>query len=244
MSIHLFTVPLPLDVIDNAMYLEDISASADNMNFKSKTLVDDMNLLEDIMQNSLLGFKNKRALTNFRNQGVMYFYFAGNTIEIAFIGNYPKDQTTMFLENINREYLQRTHRYVEETEKQSLLEKINESPKTLRITTSMKDIDLLKTVQQESFIGFNSQEQLQSFENIGQIVPNKNENGTYDMVFIGDYDEEEAKRYVDNLVNDYALKVQEQTYLKILDKIKKNNYSLESEIVDNQYSIVLTLNID
>lgn len=34
------------------------------------------------------------------------------------------------------------------------------------------------------------------------------------------------------------------TYVKLIEKIKKNNYKLEKEIIDNENSIILTLNID
>ena len=37
---------------------------------------------------------------------------------------------------------------------------------------------------------------------------------------------------------------QEMTYVKLIEKIKKNNYKLEKEIIDNENSIILTLNID
>ena len=60
---------------------------------------------------------------------------------------------------------------------------------------------------------------------------------------MGDYDEEEATRYVNNITEEYTLIVQEQTYLKVLEKIEKENITLESEIVDNEDSIILTLNI-
>ncbi|MDO5826254.1 MAG: hypothetical protein Q4Q22_07725, partial [Methanosphaera sp.] len=60
---------------------------------------------------------------------------------------------------------------------------------------------------------------------------------------IGDYDEKEAINYVENITDEYTLHVQEQTYLKVLEKIEKENLTLESEIVDNEDSIVLTLNI-
>ena len=92
-------------------------------------------------------------------------------------------------------------------------------------------------------MGYNSKEELEKFRNIGKISFNKTINGTYDFVFTGDYDEEEAKKYVKNISDEYALKVQEQTYLKLIEKIKKEKLNLESEIVDSEDSIILTLNI-
>lgn len=271
MSLHLYSTPLPLDLIVNSLYLEDISKSTYNTDFKVKTIVDDMDLLEDILESSLLGFKNKRALINYENKGVMYFYFNDGTIEILFSGNYSKEKTKMFIENINKEYLIRTHQYTEEKVEQKtniatnhehvetkkpekknhiknknpiVIEPVKEPPKKLRITTNMTNFNLIKSVQKDSYIGFNSEKELKDFENIGQIVQQKNQKGTYDIIFIGNYDKNQAQKYVENLYNEYALKVQEETYLNVLEKIKKNNYRLESEIVDNQNSIVLTLNID
>jgi len=111
------------------------------------------------------------------------------------------------------------------------------------ISSNLKDKNIIQQVLNESYIGYNSKEELEAFQKKGKITYNKTINQTYDFIFTGNYDEEEAKKYVKNITEEYALIVQEQTYLKVIEKIKKQNLTLESEIVDNEDSIVLTLNI-
>lgn len=57
------------------------------------------------------------------------------------------------------------------------------------------------------------------------------------------FDEKEAEKFFQNLSDKYTTQIQEITYEKVLEKIKEKNYFLESEIVDSQDSIVLTINI-
>lgn len=63
-------------------------------------------------------------------------------------------------------------------------------------------------------------------------------------MFVGDFNRKEAKSYVQNLTDEYKEAIQEITYNKVMDKIKKEKYVVESEVVDNNNSIILTLNID
>ena len=291
MSIHLETVPLPIDRIANALYIEEINGSTYGMDFRAQSEVTDLNMLQEILETSLLGFKNKRSLEDFNNRGAMFFYYVNGRIEIAFLGNFPKRETIQFLENINREYFIRTNQLyrlqnfnkqeeivepkkehikepVKKKEKEDfvhiethqnteditddeveevfekVVEEVVEPPKRLVVSTNMKNIDYLEEVRKESYLGYNSKEELERFTNIGEILPSLNTNATYDIVFVGDYDEREAKEYVKNLQDEYALKVQEKTYEHLLEKIRENDYSLESEMIDNEDSIVLTLNID
>lgn len=248
MSIHLHSVPLPLDSIEKSSYLEEINTYGDFKDFKVKTVIDDMDLLVEILDDSLLGFKNKRALTNFRDNGEMYFYFVDDIIEIFFTGKYSPEESRMFVENLNKEFLIRTNQYNEElydqNENNPVVEEEIIPPKKFLIRTNMRQPDLIEEVRNESYLCFKSVEDLQAFNNIGQIVTSKNENGTYDIVFVGDYNEALAKDYVKSITEEYSLKVQEQTYLKVLENAKKENYSIESEIIDENDSIILTLNVD
>ncbi len=96
----------------------------------------------------------------------------------------------------------------------------------------------------ENFLGFHSQEELNEFKERGKISLNKLEDNTYELVFFGNYQKDEVSNYVKNLNDAYKSKIQEITYVKLIEKIKKNNYKLEKEIIDNENSIILTLNID
>ena len=55
-------------------------------------------------------------------------------------------------------------------------------------------------------------------------------------------DNAEAK--VEDLNSEYALNVQENAYLQIIDKLKDNNLQIESEEVSEDNTIVLTINLD
>ena len=96
----------------------------------------------------------------------------------------------------------------------------------------------------ENFLGFHSQEELNEFKERGKISLNKLEDNTYELVFFGNYQKDEVNNYVKNLNDAYKSKIDEMTYVKLIEKIKKNNYKLEKEIIDNENSIILTLNID
>ena len=53
-----------------------------------------------------------------------------------------------------------------------------------------------------------------------------------------------AEEKVGDLNNEYAMNVQEDAYLHILDKLKENNMQIEEEEVQDDNTIVLTINID
>ena len=53
-----------------------------------------------------------------------------------------------------------------------------------------------------------------------------------------------AEEKVDDLNSEYALNVQEDAYLHILDKLKENNMQIEEEEVMDDNTIVLTVNIE
>lgn len=108
----------------------------------------------------------------------------------------------------------------------------------------MKNIDIIESIMKENFLGFHSQEELNEFKERGKISLNKLEDNTYELVFFGNYQKDEVSNYVKNLNDAYKSKIQEMTYVKLIEKIKKNNYKLEKEIIDNENSIILTLNID
>lgn len=108
----------------------------------------------------------------------------------------------------------------------------------------MKNIDIIESIMKENFLGFHSQEELNEFKERGKISLNKLDDNTYELVFFGNYQKDEVSNYVKNLNDAYKSEIQEMTYVKLIEKIKKNNYKLEKEIIDNENSIILTLNID
>ena len=53
-----------------------------------------------------------------------------------------------------------------------------------------------------------------------------------------------AEEKLNDLNGEYALNVQEDAYLHILDKLKENNMQIEQEEVMDDNTIVLTVNIE
>ena len=53
-----------------------------------------------------------------------------------------------------------------------------------------------------------------------------------------------AEEKVNDLNSEYALNVQEEAYLSIVNKLKDNNMEVEEEEVLDDNTIVLTVNID
>lgn len=53
-----------------------------------------------------------------------------------------------------------------------------------------------------------------------------------------------AEEKVKDLESEYTLNVQEEAYLSIIDKLKENNMEIEEEEVQDDNTIVLTINID
>lgn len=57
-------------------------------------------------------------------------------------------------------------------------------------------------------------------------------------------EKDNVQEKVDDLNSEYALNVQEDAYLHIIDKLKENNMQIEEEEVQDDNTIVLTVNID
>lgn len=246
MSIHLSGTPV-LFYPDEIKDFKDLNEDKGSVDFKIDTLMSDMDLMEEILDNSLLGFKNKRALYRFTEQGDMIFYYNPDIdlIQIYFNANFNVEEAVIFINNLNKEYLKRTNQlntYKEITSQKTI--KHETRKKSITKSTNLKNKSIIESIIDTSYLGFNSKDELSKFKNKGEIILNKAENGTYNIIFLGDYNQNEIDKYIENLTSEYASKVQELTYEKVLNKINKYNYKIESENIDNNDSIILTLNID
>lgn len=74
-----------------------------------------------------------------------------------------------------------------------------------------------------------------------QVIFQMNENGIFDAFFTGNTSEEYAKNFVSDTYEEYTKLVQEQVYLNLLENLKESNLRLESEEVEKDNSIILTL---
>ena len=53
-----------------------------------------------------------------------------------------------------------------------------------------------------------------------------------------------ADEKVNDMTSEYALNVQEAAYLSIVEKLKENNMQIENETVEDDNTIVLTINLE
>lgn len=77
----------------------------------------------------------------------------------------------------------------------------------------------------------------------GSMLFLENNEGNYNILFNGDFTTEEVNSISEEITEYYNLLVQERTYTKLLEKIKKENYQLEKEEITDDSSIVLTINV-
>ena len=83
-----------------------------------------------------------------------------------------------------------------------------------------------------------------SFLDKGTVTFKKNQEGTYDIIFVGNLDEKTENDFISQINDEYLKVVQEDTYKKVIENIKSKNMALEDEVVTDDDSIVLTISID
>jgi|GEM_PF-1829848 len=77
-----------------------------------------------------------------------------------------------------------------------------------------------------------------------RIVFEQDKEGIFDIKFIGEIEEKEAQKFVDELQSEYGKVVQEFVYVKLKEKAIEKGLDLQQENVQNDQSIVLTYNIN
>ncbi|RAP46010.1 MAG: hypothetical protein BZ136_08020 [Methanosphaera sp. rholeuAM74] len=113
----------------------------------------------------------------------------------------------------------------------------------ITITTQFKDQNLIENALISYGLKINDDKR-----NLGTILENGSikfeYNGlTYDMTFTGSFDKNEAQNIYENIKIEYGKMIQEDTYNKVIERLKKMNMNLENESITNDDSIVLTVNI-
>lgn len=146
------------------------------------------------------------------------------------------------VENSYNEYSTNIHNTsCDDTE---VISEANFVEKTFETPFTDKNI-LLKTLDEHGFT--NIQEE---FGKISAIYGNyhlsfekNDETGPY-QVLIKCLEQDSAEEKLDDLNSEYSMNVQEESYLSIIEKLKENNMTVESEEVLEDNSIVLTVNLE
>ncbi|WP_323735865.1 hypothetical protein PXD04_08220 [Methanosphaera sp. ISO3-F5] len=220
--------------------LLDIQSHFVDTDVTIRTSVNSMDTLNEILdKDHTLGFKSKQDFINFENQGTMLFRLKDNKIEIRFVGDYDLKDINIFINAINNDF-----KKISNIDNVNLTIVNEKSKQSFKIPSNLKDEKIINSILKDNYLGFSSKKALNEFQNKGEIILKKNDDETLDFLFIGNYNKKEAENYVKNISDEYALLIQEQTYLKVLERIENENLNLESEIIDNEDSIILTLNIN
>ena len=234
MSLQLIALPVGIGL------LLDIQSPFVDVDVTMRTSIDSMDALDEILEKDhLLGFKSKQDLNNFRNQGSMLFELKNDKIEVRFVGDYDIKDINLFINALNQDFKKLYN--IDDVNVTMVDKKVK---KSFKVPSNLKDEEIINSILDDNYLGYSSKNDLINFQNKGDILLEKTEDDTINFIFVGDYDQNEAERYVNNISDEYALVIQEQTYLKVLERIEKENLSLESEIIDNEDSIVLTLNVN
>ena len=234
MSLQLIALPVGIGL------LLDIQSHFVDVDVTMRTSIDSMDALDEILEKDhLLGFKSKQDLNNFRNQGSMLFELKNDKIEVRFVGDYDIKDINLFINALNQDFKKLYN--IDDVNVTMVDKKVK---KSFKVPSNLKDEEIINSILDDNYLGYSSKNDLINFQNKGDILLEKTEDDTINFIFVGDYDQNEAERYVNNISDEYALVIQEQTYLKVLERIEKENLSLESEIIDNEDSIVLTLNVN
>lgn len=153
--------------------------------------------------------------------------------------------------NKNYKYIRSNKRdyfYLESEQKISLLD-INSGKKqltsrTLKTNYTDKDV-LIKTLREYGAGNIESDDYNVSCDMFGvKLFYSKNfSQGSYNLEISRISDEKQCTQMLDDLDDEYNLNIQDITYRKIIERIKSQNLSLESEEVGDDNSILLTINV-
>lgn len=112
-------------------------------------------------------------------------------------------------------------------------------------TPFMDEAILMKTLEEHGVVNISKWENgiAGDFENYRLTFERSSFDKPYNLR-ISCLERDNAEEKAGDLSSEYALNVQEDAYLHIIDKLKENNMHIEEEEVMDDNTIVLTVNID
>ncbi len=120
----------------------------------------------------------------------------------------------------------------------------SETTRNVRTNLTYRDV-LLKTLEEHGAKSLNSDKYNIYCELSGMYFwySKNNEQDAYNLEISKITDEDECSQLLEDLESEYGLNIQELTYRKILERIKDKNMRLEGEYVEDDNSIVLTIDL-
>lgn len=113
-----------------------------------------------------------------------------------------------------------------------------------QVETPIKRIDLLIEGVEELGFDFISLNDKYIIENeVGNIEFIKNSNNQVDILFNGDYSEEQVQNISSDIYNQYTSVLQSEVYKTLKERAKERGYTLENEVIEEDNSIVLNFSV-
>lgn len=123
-------------------------------------------------------------------------------------------------------------------------ERTQDSHGSFRLETRMKDGELLTSaLQRHGCKSVVVSETIDSALGHTRMVFKRDERGVFGAVFEGEISTEHARTFLAELDEEYTLLVQERVYRNLLSKAKERGILVESEEVQEDNSVVITLRV-
>ncbi|MBO1515416.1 DUF1257 domain-containing protein [Metabacillus bambusae] len=121
-------------------------------------------------------------------------------------------------------------------------EKKFENRSSYKLQSFMNDEILVKKALEQYGCSYRTEDHALSIEdfNIGLL---KNDDSVFEAIFDSTIKLEDAQQFLSNLEEEYTHLVQQETYKKLIQRAKEQGMVLETEMVNEQNSIVLTFKV-
>ncbi|ASS87231.1 hypothetical protein GLN3_09125 [Geobacillus lituanicus] len=128
----------------------------------------------------------------------------------------------------------------------AMLEKTGEMDHTFKVTTIMKDESLLQKALEQYGCNVNvlTKDNYETEIEKTKILFQKNNDGVFEAVFDEDVKLEDAANFIENLTSEYKYVLQQETYRKVIERAKEKGFILESEEIQGDRTIMLTLKVN
>jgi len=117
-------------------------------------------------------------------------------------------------------------------------------PNSFSLETRMKDEELLEAaLRNYGCKSVTTGGTIDSTLNGTRILFERNEQGVFEAIFVGDISADHARTFVAELDEEYAQLVHQQVYENLLSRARQRGLVMESEEVQEDNSIVLTFRV-
>jgi hypothetical protein len=122
--------------------------------------------------------------------------------------------------------------------------KEQDPPRSLRLGTRLKDEELLKAaLERYGCRSVATGEAVDSALGDTRMLFEREENGAFGALFVGDIAAEDARTFLTRLDEEYTMLVQERVYRNLLSRAEDRGLIVESEEVRADNSVVITLRV-